>query len=297
MPKSWIAIPTVLLVALTSRAADDDVNTCRLVMFDELEQRLPDPDVRILDARTRADYDKGHIPGAVWVDVKAAESMAAKPGALTDRARWEKWIAPLGIGPNSHVLVYDANRQRDAARVWWLLGYLGVKQVGLLNGIFPLWASEKRPVSTEVSAVRPEPFPVNFQKARHATRDDVASALDTKSAVIVDARSEAEYRGEEKRAKRAGHIPTACSLEWTNFVTPDGRFLDDKALRAKIEKAGVKSGASIITHCQSGGRSSVQAFVLERLGFKTKNYYLGWSDWGNAEDTPVKVEEPRKSGE
>ena len=63
--------------------------------------------------------------------------MAAKPGALADRAAWEAWIAPLGIGPETEVLVYDANRQLDAARLWWLLGYLGVERVGLIDGNFP----------------------------------------------------------------------------------------------------------------------------------------------------------------
>ena len=86
-------------------------------------------------------------------------------------------------------------------------------------------------------------------------------------------------------------MPTACSLEWNNLVDEDGRFLDESALRAKLAKAGVRPGEPVITHCQGGGRASVNAFVLERLGFKTRNYYLGWSDWGNASDTPVETEQ------
>jgi thiosulfate/3-mercaptopyruvate sulfurtransferase len=295
MMKFWLAIPLVLLSPFAPVASATEANLARLVTFDALEKRLGEQDLRILDARPKADYDKGHIPGAVWVDAKAVETMAAKPGALTDRTTWEKWIAPLGIGPKTDILIYDARRQLDAARLWWLLSYLGVERVGLIDGNFPLWASQKRPVTTEVPAVEPRALKVAFRDDRHATRGEVLSAVASKSAVVVDARSEAEYTGREKRAKRAGHIPSSCSIEWANLVGPDGRFLDDSTLRSKLTKAGVKADEPVITHCQSGGRASVDAFVLERLGFKTRNYYLGWSDWGNASETPIEVEKASES--
>lgn len=294
MAKFWLAIPLVLLAPLVCGAADSDAKPAWLVSFAELEGRLGEPGLRVLDARSKADYEKGHVPGAVWVDAKAVEAMAAKPGALNDRTAWESWIAPLGIGPKTEVVVYDANRQLDAARLWWLLSYLGVEKVGLMNGNFPLWAAEKRPVTTDVPTIEPKPFKVAFRAGRHATRDEVLAALASKSATILDARSDGEYVGTEKRAKRGGHVPTSCHLEWNNLVDKDGRFLDESALREKLAKAGVKADEPVITHCQGGGRASVNAFVLERLGFKTRNYYLGWSDWGNAEATPVKVEEGPK---
>ena len=152
----------------------------------------------------------------------------------------------------------------------------------------------KRPVTNDVPTVDAKPFKVAFRADRHATRDDVLSALTSKSDTIVDARTDGEFAGEDKRAKRAGHIPAACNLELANLVDRDGRFLDDYMLRRKLAKAGVKPGEAIIAHCQGGGRASVDAFVLERLGFKTRNYYLGWSDWGNASDTPIEAE---KGGE
>lgn len=288
------AAPLALLASATclgQEGARQPEPLGRLVSFDALQGRLGQPGLRLLDARTRADYDKGHIPGAVWVDAKAVEKMAAKPGALADRAAWEPWIEPLGIGPATDVVVYDANRQLDAARIWWLLGYLGVERVGLLDGNFPLWAAEKRPVTAERPKVEPRPFQVSFRDDRHATRDEVLAAIGSKSALIVDARSAAEYTGAEKRSKRGGHVPTACSLEWNNLVDENGRFLDEVALRAMLAKAGVTSGKPVITHCQGGGRASVNAFVLEQLGFKAQNYYLGWSDWGNASDTPIETEQ------
>jgi len=203
------------------------------------------------------------------------------------------WIAPLGITPQTEVLIYDAKRQLDAARLWWLLCYLGVEKVGLIDGSFPLWQRQGRQVATEIAKVDPKPFRVTFRTDKHATRSEVLEAMKAKSAQIIDARSASEYSGTELRSKRGGHIPSACSLEWANLVDQDGRFLDETALRAKLERSGVKPGEPVITHCQGGGRASVDAFVMERLGFPTRNYYLGWSDWGNTEETPVETAKPK----
>jgi len=289
--KTWPALPLALLASLAPRPCDAGEGAARLVSFEALQQELGDPGLRILDARPKADYDKGHIPGAVRVDAKAVEATTARPDALTDVAAWEAWIAPLGIRPKTRVVVYDANRQLDAARLWWLLTYLGVEQVGLLDGNFPLWSAEGRPVSADAPEVAPEPFRVALRTDRHATRGEVLAALAARSAAILDARSDGEYLGSDRRSQRGGHVPTSCHLEWNNLVDEEGRFLDEATLRAKLVRAGVRGDGPVITHCQGGGRASVNAFVLERLGFRTRNYYLGWSDWGNAEETPVQVEE------
>ncbi len=258
-----------------------------LIGFDQVEKRLGSEGFRLLDVRPRGDYDKGHAPGAVWVDTKAAQAIAAKPGGFTDRVAWQAWVNSLGIGPGSEVLIFDGARQLESARLWWMLSYLGLEKVGLINGNFPLWAKQKRPISTEVSAVEPGKFSVNFRTDRLATRADVLSALKTGQAAIVDARSKPEYTGERKMSERGGHIPAACRIEWSDLVDPDGRFLEESALRTKLLELGLKPGEPVITHCQGGGRASVDAFAIGRLGHPTRNFYVGWSDWGNATDTPV----------
>jgi thiosulfate/3-mercaptopyruvate sulfurtransferase len=289
----------ILLAAVTVVLLGQSLEPARsaawLVGFDELERRLDEPNLRLLDARPRADYEKAHIKGALWVDAQKVEKLAAGPGALFDRSVWEAWIEPLGIGSDSQVLIYDAKRQLDAARLWWLLGYLGVERVGLLDGGFPLWVKEKRPVSVDIKNVGPRRFPVRFRADRLAKRADVLEAIRVRSDLVIDARSDAEYEGTTKRSKRGGRIPGSCSLEWTRLVDADGRFLDQAALRALLAGAGANGRQPVITHCQGGGRSSVDAFVFERLGLPTRNYYLGWSDWGNADDTPIELGPAAKS--
>ena len=114
----------------------------RLVPFDDLQERLGEPHLRILDARSKSDYDAGHIPGAIWVNVKSAEKVASSAEGLQDRSAWERWIEPLGLGRDSEVIIYDAQRQLSAARTWWLLSYLGVEKVALIDGGFPLWVKQ-----------------------------------------------------------------------------------------------------------------------------------------------------------
>ncbi len=284
-----LALVLGLLASAPAPAADGPM--ARLATFDELEKSLGQPGLRLLDARPRAEHEHAHLPDATWVDAKAAQAIAARPGGLQDRDAWEAWIRPLGIAPGDRVLILDGERQLEAARLWWLLGYLGVESVGLVDGNVPLWVRQGRPTTAEATATTPVAFPVRFRDDRHATRDQVLRAVEEKTAAIVDARTLAEFTGEKKLSKRGGHAPDACRMEWTDLVDLDGRFLGAEAIRARLAALGVAPGRAVITHCQGGGRASVDAFAIERAGFPTRNFYLGWSDWGNADDTPV-VEGP-----
>jgi len=283
-----LALAALLVASVGAQVppARSSAAAAHLISLDTLQKKTGEPHVRVIDVRDKADFDKGHVPGAVWADLKSAQQLSASEKGLGDRDAWAKWLEPLGIGTDSEVYIYDSQRQLSAARTWWLLTYLGVKKVGLVNGGWLLWVNEGRPVSTEATHVAPRVFPVNFQTARLASRDDVKKSL-LASEKIVDARSKSEYSGEEARAKRGGHIPSACHLEWNTLVDPEGRFIDTALIHSKLASLGIDRNHPVVTHCQSGGRASVNAFVLERLGVPTRNYYLGWSDWGNAESTPV----------
>jgi thiosulfate/3-mercaptopyruvate sulfurtransferase len=122
-----------------------------LLSHDALQTRLGGAKLRLLDVRPQADYEKGHIPGALWVDGKVFQEIS-RPESLANAAAWAQ--APLGIGQDSEVYIYDAARQHDAARLWWLLSYAGVERVGLIDGGFPLWERQGRPVSFGIARGR-----------------------------------------------------------------------------------------------------------------------------------------------
>jgi thiosulfate/3-mercaptopyruvate sulfurtransferase len=252
----------MLLALLSGTLVDDAPASARLYEFADLEKALRgESHIRVLDVRSKADFNKDHIPGAVWVDEEAARKLASTPGGLTNREAWAAWIAPLSLERDTEVVVYGADRQLSAARVWWLLGYLGVEHVGLLNGNYDLWKKGGHSVTSDHVPLKPHHFDIHFQTQRHATRDDVLNGLRSDKTQVLDARSAEEFTGADVKSKRGGHVPQACHLEWKNVVDENGRFRDPETLRAMVNKSGIKPGSTVISHCQGGGRASVNAFV------------------------------------
>jgi thiosulfate/3-mercaptopyruvate sulfurtransferase len=173
--------------------------------------------------------------------------------------------------------------------------------VRLLNGDWKTWKAEGYPTTREVP---PPATPTAFQ-AKPITRDlvttqQVLDSLKHHDLQIVDARSEGEYCGIDKhKNKRAGAIPGAKHLEWSDLIDErTDRFKSPQALRRLFAQAGIDLRRPTASHCQSGGRASVMAFGLELMGAKdVRNYYAGWSQWGNRSDTPIVVpKKPRVVG-
>jgi thiosulfate/3-mercaptopyruvate sulfurtransferase len=258
-----------------------------LLSHDDLQKRLGDATIRILDVRPKADFEKSHIPGARWVDVKAFQNVS-RPENFADRGAWDQVLAPLAISPDSEVYVYDDARQHDAARIWWLLSYAGVERVGLVDGGFSLWERQHRPVNSESPAGWPARLDRRFQASRVANRADVQAAIDQEGTQLVDARSEAQYRGETKPTDGgpAGHIPSARSLDGYDLVDADGRFLDADVQRARLAKAGLAADRPIIVYSQGGSRSALVVFALERLGIHARHYFHGVPDWSKGQSAP-----------
>jgi thiosulfate/3-mercaptopyruvate sulfurtransferase len=241
----------------------------------------------VLDARGRESYRSGHVPGAVHVE---AGRWATAFGEGTDKAGWARRIASLGIDAKTSVVVYDASRNKDAARIWWILRYWGVKDVRLLNGGWDGWLAAGGKSETTENAPSPRKIELAPASERLATRSRLLEGLKVgKSGQIVDARSEMEFCGEALTAKRNGAIPGAKHLEWSATLDPKtGRFKSPGELARLLEEAGIDAKKSTTTYCQSGGRAAVMAFVLELMGGKpARNYYRSWAEWGNAADTPI----------
>ena len=292
VPKGLAMKRLALLLALVAvpARADDYPRTDLLV---EVADAAKAKDFIILDARTQEKYAADHLPGAVWVPHDAWSKTFS---ASQNPAEWGEKIGALGIAPGSKVLVYDDAVQKDAARIWWILRYFGAKDVRLLNGGWPAHVAAGLPKSTDIPKVTAATFKIAApDAARFADKTKVLSVLKDKSAQIVDARSEKEYCGDVKMSKQGGHIPGAILLEWTDALDKTTqKFKSPEQLKAILKEAGIDATKPIVTHCQSGGRAAVMTFTLELMGApNVSNYYRGWSEWGNADDTPI-VATPKK---
>jgi len=246
-------------------------------------------DLVILDVRSEADYQRGHVPGAVRVDHDAWKG-AFQEG--NDAQGWSQRIGGLGIGPQTQVIVYDDAMSKDAARIWWMLRYWGVEKAALIHGGWRGWQASGRTIETKSAAPRAEKFEAVPRRQTLTLTDALRKQVGNPGAApqIVDARSEAEFCGKDTRsARRSGAMPGAKHLEWSNLIDrKTHRFKPTADLKKLFADAGIDPTKRTVTHCQSGGRSSVMAFGLElmRAG-DVSNYYAGWAEWGNSDDTPI----------
>lgn len=243
--------------------------------------------VLILDARSKMAYEVGHVSGAVRVDV---DGWAKAMTAMEDAKAWGRRLAAAGVGGDRPVVVYGTVKTVDPVRVWWILRYWGLKDVRVLNGGWEAYLkagghADKR--DTPVGDVKPPAL--KAQAERLATKEQILAGLkDGKLGPLIDARSENEHCGLTKSAKRNGAVPEAKHLEWRATLDADGRFKSAAELAKLFREAGLDPSKPATTYCQSGGRASVMAFVVELMsGQPARNYYRSWSEWGNDEKTPV----------
>jgi thiosulfate/3-mercaptopyruvate sulfurtransferase len=240
---------------------------------------------RVLDARGKAKYEAGHIPDAVMIEL-GVWSKAVTAGKA-DAAFWKTELAKVGVTPIRPVVAYSDDL-RDAARAWWMLKLAGVEDVRILNGGWKAYTAAKLPEQKETFTVTAAPHDWK-PTDRFADKAKVLEMLKTPNVTILDSRTKEEHTGEQKAAKKAGHIPGSVHLEWVEmFDAATGKFLPPEPLLklASDRKIDLKNPA--VTYCQGGGRAAVAAFGLELMGAKTvRNYYASWGEWGNAADTPV----------
>jgi thiosulfate/3-mercaptopyruvate sulfurtransferase len=212
----------------------------------ELQEMLNQPGLRILDTRPQPDYAKGHIPGAVRVDLKSWQQLGSKEGGFHDAKAWAQNVGQLGIGHDSRVVVYGS-RLTDTARIWWTLKYLGIQNVAVLNGGWELWTRDRRPTDTSPPNVEAVKFEPKFQPDRLEEIDSLKKSLHAGKVTVVDARSTDEFTGKEVRGKRGGHIPSAKLLEWKELLAEDGRFRSTDQLRQLFRQRGITPEQTVVT--------------------------------------------------
>jgi thiosulfate/3-mercaptopyruvate sulfurtransferase len=248
----------------------------------------------IFDVRSKRQYEEGHVPGAVWLDAAAWHKAF---NAEADATTWGKRLGEAGVDPQRTVVVYGGDDVRDAARVWWILRYWGLRDARLLNGGWPAWIQVGGEASREAVKAPAKIVTLTAQAERLATKGQLLTGLKSQPPRIIDTRSESEYCGRMKLAKRGGSIPGAVHLEWTECLDPQTqKFKTPEELAQLFKERRIDLDRPAVTYCQSGGRAAVVAFALELMGGRqVQNYYSSWSEWGNAGDTPVQKVEPKKA--
>jgi thiosulfate/3-mercaptopyruvate sulfurtransferase len=266
-----------------------------------LAERLEAPDIVVVDGSyylstmnrdAEAEYLAGHIPGAIRFDIDTVKDTSSPlPHMLPRPDAFARQVGAMGIGDGQKIVVYDGAGLFAAPRVWWTFRAFGARDVAILEGGFPAWTAEGRPVEEGPARPRrPRTFTARFDAGQVASLDDVQRALATGSAQVVDARPGNRFRGEapEPRAGlRSGHMPGALNLPFTD-VLANGRLKDPAAIRAAFKGAGIDPSRPVITTCGSGVSAVTIALALESIGQPAKAVYDGsWAEWGAREDLPI----------
>ncbi len=237
----------------------------------------------------RPDYELGHIPNAGFADLKTELCQSNGPIEfdLLSPERFCEAMGRLGVGDDSRVVLYDASYTGWAARVWWMLRWVGFDNAAILDGGLPAWTSAGNALSLE-PVVRPQkvltPSPRPELIAYH---DEVLSAIDDEAVVIVDTLPEEFFRGEWVMYPRPGHIPGSVNINGLSLLDKKGRLLDQEQL-ASMHK--FDPDARIITYCGGGIVASTEAFVLTRLGFSNVAVYMAsLEEWTADPDNPMEL--------
>jgi 3-mercaptopyruvate sulfurtransferase SseA len=250
-------------------------------------QHTKDPTLRIVDARPTAEYDKGHIPGAVSLPVAATFDPAQPKNYPDTKEKLEALFASRGLSNPTRIITYDNGKETLSARLFWTLEYAGATNVAVLNGGLKQWQADKGEISTAPVSVEPGTFVAKVDPAKLPTAAQCQLALGDPTKVILDARSPEEFRGEDVRAKYSGHIPGAVNIDWRENFTTTTLLKDPVTLKTLYESKGVTPDKEVIAHCQTGQRSSVSYWTLRLLGYPQVGNYAGsWVEWGNDPTTP-----------
>ncbi|MCC5857609.1 MAG: sulfurtransferase [Ectothiorhodospiraceae bacterium] len=264
-----------------------------LIEPDELEPLLGTPGLLILDLCDEEQYRRAHVPGAVHMEFsRLVRQDPPAMGLLPTEQALEALFSEVGLTPDTHIVAYDNTGGGRAGRLLWTLDVVGHPAYSMLNGGLPAWAEEGHPLERTVNRPRPGHYTVRMAPLPDSRADMayVQHRLGAEDVCILDARSAAEYRGEDIRAARGGHIPGAVNLDWMQLRDPEahGRLRPAGELMEMLERIGATPDKEIITHCQTHHRSSLTWVALRALGYQRVRGYDGsWSEWGNDAGVPV----------
>ncbi|MGA8276020.1 MAG: sulfurtransferase [Thermoplasmata archaeon] len=273
-----------------------------LVENEWLASHLNDPKVRVaeVDYDPAANYELGHLPGAVLFDWRKDINDPLARDILSSEAA-QTLLRKAGVHDDTTLVLYGDFNNWFAAFAFWVFTYYGAKNLKILNGGRKKWIAEDRPLTKDAVHHPAGQFKAHTgdEKLR-AYLDDVRKALPEVRAGklhLVDVRGPKEFSGEvtappeypTEHAQRGGHIPGAKNIPWAQAVKDDGTFKPREELEALYGGKGVVASAPVITYCRIGERSSHTWFVLKYLlGYPdVRNYDGSWTEWGNLVRTPI----------
>ena len=234
----------------------------------------------LMDVRARDEFDAGHLPGARHIDPNAVVAEHSPvSGALRPPHEIAQILGELGVTSDNRVVFYDDKGGFHAARMFWVLEYLGHRNVAVLNGGLSGWVADGGPLTHLTIAHTEATFDAAPSPRRYASADDVLFHRDDPHGVLIDVRPPKMYA--------EGNIPWAINVPWSQNLGEDGKYLSAADLAAHFAAFGVTPDRNVIMHCQIGLASSHSYVALRLLGFpRVRVYHRSWAEWGSDPSLP-----------
>lgn len=273
-----------------------------IVSTDQLAAIAEAPDIAIVDCRFRLDdpewgareYETAHIPGAVYVhldrDLSGPKSGSNGRHPLPDPTILAQTLSRSGIGVHTQVVAYDQDAGAFAARLWWLLRWLGHEHVAVLDGGFARWVRESRPTRSGSETRPPRPFAGTPRTEWIAGAAEIAQMDLASRRGLIDARAPERFRGDVEPIDRVGgHIPGASNYHYLWNVDARNQFRPPEWIRARIEhELGTIDPQHTVCYCGSGVTACHLVLALEVAGLSGVKLYPGsWSEWSSDPARPV----------
>jgi thiosulfate/3-mercaptopyruvate sulfurtransferase len=278
------------------------VSYTTLVSVSDLAARLEDAGWVVCDCRHdladveagRRAYRESHIPGARFVhldeDLSAPKTGKNGRHPLPDPERFARRLGELGIGNDAQVVAYDASGGCYAARLWWMLRWLGHRAAAVLDGGWAAWTGAGLPVTAMVPEIRPARFRPAETPLPTVSAEEIARDIVERRRRLLDARAPNRFRGEtETFDPVAGHIPGATNRFFQLNLDASGRFKPPALLRHEFDKLLGNDAPPQVTHyCGSGVTACHNLLAMEIAGLSGSRLYPGsWSEWCSDPSRPV----------
>jgi len=277
-----------------------------LIKADDLAEQLDKPDLVVVDCRFdllqpdagRQAWAKGHIPGAFYADLDKhlAAPKTAESGRhpLPDPEQFAVVLARWGITPATLVVAYDSAGGAVAARLWWLLRWVGHEQVALLDGGYPAWLEARLPVNNGSPQPSQGRYPVQPGAMPVISADEVQAGLADNTLTLIDARDKARFAGvAEPIDTLAGHIPGAINRPFQSNLDATGRFRAEADLYDSFGTLRIAAGQRVASMCGSGVTACHNLFAMEVADAHPGDQqppalYVGsWSEWIRQAGRPI----------
>lgn len=240
----------------------------------------------IIEASKSKIYNKSHVKNAIYINHNDLYRKGDIKGLIKNNEELATFFGSKGVSDDAEIVIYDDGSQKYSTRVYWILKYLGAENVKILHKDMDAWSKARIPLTANVPEIKPTTFTVSSNPAIFASKEDVKFLQSNDNAILIDARTRAEFEGISIKPASDGHIAGAININYKDLLTDTGAFKSKDELMAIAEAMGITPDKEIVTYCRTSVRAAV-VFVAFRniLGYENVKVYDGaYMEW--AVDNP-----------